>query len=790
MLIGLIDNVRHPYARYEDLSFIDIHRKYFDSHITVEVKPGMGPKELTALKSQQPAFTPAFCANERVTNENVQDVHFLVFDLDDVPEDDLVNILAYVSRQELAFSYTSSFSDGLKGSGTRGRLLIPLDKPVPANEWGSFWAGARRYLKLGKWADNACRDPRRLYFLPIRPSIAPEEPQNVFVDGRPLRVGEVPRPKDEADEPSPAKRVSKDDIKQLVWELKKKGPRVRTIANKLELALEGKSFAEEGERDDTLFKMAAVIAENFPDVDPLDAALKFEAGFEALAYAAPDAPTLEHFAEKIQRCQAKTVAEIKAKQKKFEEERTRLIYEAFGRTGRTEPYTEVEIVKADQAWIVQHQKAYFVWVGGDYRPPLTRDAFLASVERDLSPAHTANVTPFKILPGGDLVRKSSTELVSEYGQVAYNVSYQLGVNESRYDFESRELKLAACPLRKLEPEYNAEIDGWLNLFQPADKLKDWLAVSTQLQRPCSALYLDGVKSAGKSLLAKGVSRMWSTHGETTLENAIGQWNDDIRKCPLVFADEVLPTSLKDATGRLRQFIQDTSRPLTQKFLPNTSMEGAVRLILAANNRSLLDTDENLTQEDIEAISERFLYVRAPAEAAQYLSDMGGPPVVSKWVEEDLLARHTLWLAANRQVESEGRFFFDGSTSELSRALIVRSYMRSNVCAWLVNYLLSPSRVQGGGGLIGVKDGRLLVSARALHEYWEVYNRRSKPTEANLSRALSGLCKQDRVSYKGKKVREVDLDNLYTWVEETDFCDVQELTAALSGVQTNMPGANA
>jgi hypothetical protein len=215
------------------------------------------------------------------------------------------------------------------------------------------------------------------------------------------------------------------------------------------------------------------------------------------------------------------------------------------------------------------------------------------------------------------VRKTLTELVDEYGTVADHVVIDLAAQQSHYDDKTRTLHYSTCPMREIEPRYVKEVDEWLTLWENASRLKDWLAVSMLISRPCAALYVEGTKGAGKSLIAMGVSRLWTEHGPSLLKNVIGSWNDDLLKCPIVFADEVLPDSLRRGgnSGTLRSFIQETKRSLTVKHMPNRQMVGAARLILAANNESLLETDEHLTTEDIAAIAERYLdTLRLPPRA--------------------------------------------------------------------------------------------------------------------------------------------------------------------------------
>ena len=99
---------------------------------------------------------------------------------------------------------------------------------------------------------------------------------------------------------------------------------------------------------------------------------------------------------------------------------------------------------------------------------------------------------------------------------------------------------------------------------------------TLLTEPCAALYLDGGAGVGKTLLADGLARLWTTNGPTELAGVVGSFNDALLSCPLVFADEVLPDVLKrtEGTGELRKLIQARTLPLNRKFKAAAQVRGS------------------------------------------------------------------------------------------------------------------------------------------------------------------------------------------------------------------------
>jgi hypothetical protein len=131
-----------------------------------------------------------------------------------------------------------------------------------------------------------------------------------------------------------------------------------------------------------------------------------------------------------------------------------------------------------------------------------------------------------------------------------------------------------------------------------------MAAATFLNEPCAVLYLEGAKGVGKTMLAAGLSRLWTLNGATDLEQALAAFNGSLCHCPLVFGDEHVPTDSRGRmrTAEIREFVQAHMRVLKRKFMHPQPMMGCVRVILAANNKNLIHTTESLTQHDVQAPS--------------------------------------------------------------------------------------------------------------------------------------------------------------------------------------------
>lgn len=174
----------------------------------------LGPPRPYAAKFGIPMFSPAeWPAGAKKTLDSVMRVHFGVLDYDDVPLDDLVQLLA---RMDVPYVFCSSWSHGdpyktklalermeqHRGSReaaiekmlaawngpptqapslVRGRLIVPFSRPVEISEWRRVWnVLAKRYTYGRATVDRSCSDASHCYFVPAHPKNPPAPP--LYVD--------------------------------------------------------------------------------------------------------------------------------------------------------------------------------------------------------------------------------------------------------------------------------------------------------------------------------------------------------------------------------------------------------------------------------------------------------------------------------------------------------------------------------------------------------------------------------------------------------------------------------
>lgn len=570
----------------------------------------------------------------------------------------------------------------------------------------------------------------------------------------------------------------------------------------MEAVLAGHPFAPPGNRDTTLQRIASVIAYLAPDRDPEE--LAHEILYQSLAhfddvdagkYTQQD--RLTWASEKISRAQADARRDRVHRERQDQKIADVLIKQARSAPRRDQrlgpaplgPYEQAEVEKfaAQQRttvaefkkhWIIQKGSSFYVYINGDYQLPLTTPELDVSLPRDLAPAVSGGFVKLDTINAkGEPRRKSTKELLADYASVARSLVTCLDLGHSYYEAETQTFYEAACPIRPLESRYCPEVDQWLRLLggQHADKLIDWIATVTQLDRQSSALFLQGPPDIGKGLLGLGLARLWHTGAPTELIRVLGEWTHDLARCPFVWADEQIPEKFKGqrTSAELRALIGTSARTLTRKYLPNSDLVGAIRLYLCANNADMLVFDELLSQHDLEAVAGRFLHIIGEQQAAVYLNSID----TSDWVDEDVIAKHALWLRDHRTVVPGKRFVVEGDARNVSKMLATRGNVPSRVAEWLVRYICDSSAKAGPTqlDLVRIGDGKYLVNTNAIVGFWDLYVKSSKvPATPQVGAALRNLAIGQHRDGTSKRFWEIDLEAISHWAEANLIGDVQTI----------------
>lgn len=754
-------------------------------------------------KKELPAFSPAEIrpGMPRLAR-NVIRVWFGVLDLDHIPADRLARIVQRCEGLD-AVAYTSwSHPERVKaGKGWSVRICVRLSRPIEQLEWPPFWRSMLRYFDAP--ADEQCKDPCRIYFGAFSPlGTDPALCHYVVFKGQPLDVAKLDTSAASVIPSLGTEKIARDRLQNVARTWKRSRDEYRGYMGDVLLkVVNGEPFAEPGNRDNTLFQLCKDVIKAFPTGSAQSLAAHFGQSLQLMGV---DAPSVEDVQAKLERAQEETATEAVATEIAEVSEAKLRIRESFAHLNpeRDWPYTQEELdAIADKSrcsrdelkkrWIIQRGTLfYLLGPGGVYSDPYTEKDFLSAVLRDLSPARSAGVELWNITEQGTPVRKLPIQLMGEYGSVATTHVLDMRAQEARYDNITRTFFEAPCPVRKLTPTFDPEVQAWLHLLfgdQEADAL-NWIALVTDLDNTCAALMITGRKGTGKGLLAQGLARIWTTTQATSIDQAFGGFNEALAHCPLIFADEQIPKDFRGQgrTSELRQLIGDRSRPYTKKYAPDSSLLGAIRLIIAANNKDVLSFHENLSKDDIEAVADRIFHVNIPAdralEAEAYLASHNAP----SFVHQDRLAKHALWLRDHFPVTREGRFMIRSRTLQTIMALTTKGGVRSALCQWLVGYLKAPSRIDALGDLkVRIKGGRLYVNTEGVLNHWDVYvGNEATPTAGRLAQAVSALADQERVHLTRPKAaalhyRAIITGHLYAWADQTEFASREEIDRALA-----------
>jgi len=350
------------------------------------------------------------------------------------------------------------------------------------------------------------------------------------------------------------------------------------------------------------------------------------------------------------------------------------------------------------------------------------------------------------------------DILRAYGTTAQGAVFVSGQKGTEFDALRGRLRQGVHIIQDIRAVFHEQVDAWLRLLggDDPDGLLDWLAACPETRdQPIAALYIEGPGGIGKSLLASGVASLW---GSTPVDynQVVGGFNGGLLNCPLLFADEgIIVDRNREASASevFRNLVANTSHSLNPKFQALTSLSGALRVLITANDGNGIPFTQALGQDGIEAIIERIRKIKTGHEPRKYLESIGARNgALVSWVGEagapGKVAEHILWLHQNRVLRREGqRFLVMGKRTPWHDRFAIDQGIKPATLAVIRGlFQLPPQRIGHNGVYVQVDNAARLVyvNATSVYDRWTEFSDLRRPKPQTVHDAVQQLAEGSRV----------------------------------------------
>lgn len=582
---------------WEDLRdwLINVERTKHPKSVEEEVTDPKTGKVTKQIVASLPGWCP--CKLRDTTLEkgrraaaNVESVSCLVLDYDDLTAEQWAQVKS--NLEGLSHAYHSTYSFSPVSGELCYRVAVQLDQPVPAKQWKSFFLLMASELGAST-NDPSCSDASRFYYAAYCPEDGPA-PDSGFGEGDALPTAEIlARLKSAPSAIASTRNLTHEDLRKVVtlerYEAAENDNTKEGYRGLLK-ALDGRPFAQRGQRHDTLLFMSGILARKFPK-------------HTAEQIIAPIRSVLPDDDDKI----PADVALIGMLERDLENNRARKLDQARAE-GRA-PYTPEQrdqILKLagaenEQAFvrslIIDCERAGLFVLAPveapsgeitalDYRPykgKHEQSAIIQALERFCE--------AFPITLQEETVKGTKLKpvhlLLSQYGQHLVEHTLSFEVEQSHYDPNTRTFTEPAARVRSFGPHRDPHLRTFLEQSLGEEQLQaldhalyNW----RQLRGPAPALLIEGETGRGKTnLYADGLAQPWSDAGCTGFASLF-KFTGNLRKSPVVCADEEMP--LPRSGSVLQQFKSLTgssSQRIEGKGQDEKYARGCLRYVLTAND---------------------------------------------------------------------------------------------------------------------------------------------------------------------------------------------------------------
>jgi hypothetical protein len=710
-------------------------------------------------------FPGTFKAGEkRRTNTAVEAVHLAMLDFDDCSDLELGAIEEGVSG--LAYCICTTWSNKKHREATnhwKFRLVMPLSRPVTAEEWPVVWRAVNhRFGTIGDkvLADKACKNAGRIYFVSQVP-YSPNEDGGFdhdyysFSSGQPLNVeqalerGKLLGGQAEVAEPKGADNFYIDQLTPLAKKLAKSDSGVHAqVSAWIKKLIKGTPLPfEKGGRHQGYLLLCKVLVETYTKVDPTvlyKVALK--RSVDQLNQEHSDDPITEQEIVALLTGAQEKIKEVNAAKKEERDQEEEDLCKLVGTT----PYTQEEmegwakdlgltLSELSRHLVIQIEENYWCFFRGKYLEYNKSVAPTALHER-LRPAAKVMNLRLRKESRDEVVDKTPIDLVRDYGLSSLNLRMEAGRTHFGFDHSKSLMYVPLFARKNWQPEKSEFVEGWLTTFSGGDEeklavLEQWIGWSIDLTKPLALLFLSGAAGAGKTLFPQALSSIWESDFTET-DNVFTQFNSEMLSSPVVLADEGFP---QDQTRRIRSFLGRNKHKVEQKYHAVKTIESNYRFVVTANDEA---TFYNLRKEvlgafDLEALAIRTLHLEAPEDATEYL-EAAGPERIEEMLKSGEFAQHAVYLAEKHKDAPRGRFGTKPDKA-MVRKVTVSSGVPSQLMRWVIGYLLSDKieKKKQSVSKVRVQEGNLLLTMRAFED-WDTYLGESKPSYDDIRQAFGTI----------------------------------------------------
>lgn len=232
----------------------------------------------------------------------------------------------------------------------------------------------------------------------------------------------------------------------------------------------------------------------------------------------------------------------------------------------------------------------------------------------------------------------------------------------------------------LEPEYDDDVDMWLRkLFGDQYPMAcRWIGHALAFDEgPIAALSITGGAGVGKHLLTQGLAECLRRPALATSKDLVGGRAYGLMKSPFLVVDEGWPQRKSfdmHPADAFRRMVAGEATISEAKFEDPVELNVPVRILFTSNNLDVVNElghGKTLTKDDRDAIGQRLIHMDVGQEAADWLESKGGLAFTGRkghrWIQsaaggesDYVIAKHFLFLYANRGEPDSGRFLVAGS----------------------------------------------------------------------------------------------------------------------------------